>query len=267
MFKPALVAALLAFSGLFVVAQEQRPRQAIPPDAQVEQFLLHAKILHTHGVGKGITGSLRASLSDGTTTHDAQIQQIDEYRSQFAGPAGTELNFRDSWSFNVAAYKLDRMLGLNLVPVSVGRLYRGHTAAFTWWIDDVLMDEGERLKKKLSPPDTERWNQQMSLVRVFDQLIGNTDRNLGNLLITSDWRIWAIDHTRAFRLVGSVRTPENVTRCDREVLERMKALDRATLQRTIGSFMYTNEIPTVLSRRDEIVRIFEKAGPSALFDR
>ena len=50
----------------------------------------------------------------------------------------------------MAAYRLDRLLGLNLVPVSVGRLYRGHTAAFTWWIDDVMMDEGERLKKKLA---------------------------------------------------------------------------------------------------------------------
>ena len=88
MFKPSLVAALLAFSGLFVVAQEQPPRPAIPPDTQIEQFLLHARILHTHGVGKGITGSLRATLSDGTTTHDAQIQQIDEYRSQFQARPG-----------------------------------------------------------------------------------------------------------------------------------------------------------------------------------
>ena len=129
------------------------------------------------------------------------------------------------------------------------------------------MDEGERLKKTIHAPDTERWNRQMQLVRVFDQLIGNVDRNLGNLLITTGWRIWAIDHTRAFRLTPSLRTPQNVTRCDRQLFERMKALDTRTLQRTIGRFMYTTEIPALLSRRDEIVSIIEKAGPSALFDR
>ena len=39
----------------------------------------------------------------------------------------------------------------------------------------------------------------MQIVRLFDQLIYNIDRNLGNLMITNDWTIWAIDHTRAFR--------------------------------------------------------------------
>lgn len=267
MFKPTLVAAVLGLSGMFVVAQDQPPRPVVLPDAQIEQFLLHARILRTHPAAKGITGSLRASLSDGTTTHDAQIQSVDEYLSKFVGQRGAELNFRDTWSFNVAAYKLDRLLGLNLVPVSVARAYQRRPAAFTWWVDDVQMDEEERLKKKIPVPDTERWNRQMQLLRVFDQLIGNVDRNLGNVLITTDWRIWAIDHTRAFRLAPSLRTPQNVTRCDRQVLDRMKALDTSTLQRTIGPFTYTNEISALLSRRDEIIRILEKAGPSALFDR
>lgn len=267
MFRPMLVAALFGLGAIVVAAQDQPPHPVALPDAQIEQFLLHARILRTHPAAKGITGSLRASLSDGTTTHDAQIQSVDEYQNEFVGTRSTERNFRDTWSFNIAAYKLDRLLGLNLVPVSVARTWRGRAAAFTWWVDDVQMDEEERLKKKIHVPDTERWNQQMQLVRVFDQLIGNVDSNLGNLLITTDWRIWAIDHTRAFRLTPSLPTPQNVTRCDRQVLERIKALDKRTLERTIGPFIYTTEIPALLSRRDEIVRILEKAGPSALFDR
>ena len=66
-----------------------------------------------------------------------------------------------------------------------------------------MMDEGDRLKKKIGPPDLQRWNASMQMVRLFDQLIANTDRNLGNLIITNDWSIWAIDHTRAFRTQGS----------------------------------------------------------------
>ena len=39
---------------------------------------------------------------------------------------------------------------------------------------------------------------QLQVVRVFDELIQNRDRNQGNILWTSDWKMWLIDHTRAF---------------------------------------------------------------------
>jgi hypothetical protein len=88
-----------------------------------------------------------------------------------------------------------------MIPVSVERKVGGKTSAITWWVDDVMMDEMKRTNKKIDPPDRDIWNKQMYVVRVFDQLIYNTDRNLGNLLIDKNWRLWMIDHTRAFRLM------------------------------------------------------------------
>src|SRR3954464_9471519 len=170
-------------------------------DADAEHFLATARVVKTKAAGKGVTGSVRATLSDGTLTHDAHIQTIDEAKTEFRGTQGTELNFKDTYAFNVAAYKIDRLIGLNMVPVTVARRHGTSRASFTWWIDDVMMDEGERLKKHVVPDDLERWNRQMQLVRLFDQLIANTDRNLQNLVITKDWRLWPIDHTRAFRLL------------------------------------------------------------------
>jgi hypothetical protein len=236
-------------------------------DADIERFLKTARIVRTRSTDKGVTNSLRATLSDGATTHDAHVQTIDDRRVTGPAPQGAELNFRDSWMFNIAAYKLDRLIGLNLVPVSVERRHDSKSAAFTWWIDDVLMDEGERLKKKLNSPRPADWNEQMQMVRVFDQLIYNMDRNLGNLLITNGWNLWAIDHTRAFRLHKTLKSPENVTRCDRGVFDRLKALDKAALQREMGKYLAPWEIDAVLARRDEIVARLEKAGPGALFDR
>jgi hypothetical protein len=236
-------------------------------DSEIEQFLQRARIVKTRAAAKGITGSLRATLTDGTLTHDAHIQMIDESLPQFVSPSGTEFNFRDSWTYNVAAYRLDRLIGLRMIPVCVSRHWQSHGAAFTWWVDDVAMDEEERRKKRLEPPDTEAWNEQMQLVRVLDQLIFNVDRNLGNLLITKDWRIWPIDHTRSFRTYKTLKSPANITRCDRQLLEGMKQLDKATLQKTLGSFLTQFEIEGLLGRRDAIVALLDKAGPSALFDR
>jgi hypothetical protein len=251
------------------VAQEPAvpPQRAALSDAQIERFLLEARIVRTKAASKGVTGSLRATLTDGVMTHDAHIQPIDEQKAQFVSNGGTEFNFRDSWKFNVAAYRLDRMLELNLVPVSVERQWRNAPAAVTWWVDDVLMDEGERLNKKIEPPQPAFWNEQMQLVRVFDQLIYNVDRNLGNLLITKDWRVWAIDHTRAFRTYKTLKSAANVTRCDRQVMEKLKTLERASLKRELGDFLTDWEIDGLLARRDAIVGIIGKKGAAAIFDR
>jgi len=236
-------------------------------DTQIEHFLKEAKIVRTKSIGKGVTGSTRATLSDGTLTHDAQIQTVDEKKAQFDAPGATEFNFQDSWKFNVAAYRVDRLIGLQMVPVSIERTWKSTPAAFTWWIDDVLMDEGKRLKDKTQPPNSGTWNEQMQLVRIFDQLIYNVDRNMGNLLIGTTWRIWAIDHTRAFRSHNTLKSPANVTRCDRQVLDRLKQLNKETLKREIGSYVSEYQINGLLARRDKIVELIEKGGSVAIFER
>jgi hypothetical protein len=264
----AVAVSLGSISGVYArqATQAIGAAQALT-DAQIEEFLQKAEVIKTKTTKKGVTGSLEATLSDGTLTHQAHIQFIDESKREFQTAKGTEFNFRDSWTFNVAGYKIDRLIGLNMVPVSVSRRYRSKPAAFTWWVDDVLMDEGERLKNKTQPPDSTRWYQQTQLVHLFDQLIYNIDRNMGNMVITKDWRLWAIDHTRAFRTHETLKSPGAVTRCDRQVFEGLKRLDKDTLKREVGGFLDEWQIRSLLARRDAIVMKLEKAGPAALFDR
>ena len=233
------------------------PRAQAPAalgDAAIEAFLSKARVVSTRPIGKGVTGATRATLTDGNLTHDAQIQTVDQFKPVYRTRSGEERNFRDSWRFNVAAYKIDRLLGLDLVPVSVPRRWQMATGAFTWWVDDVLMDEEGRRAKDTQPPDAARWNTQMQTIRVFDQLIDNVDRNQGNILITSTWRLWAIDHTRAFRYATTPRKPENVSSMAPAVLDRLKALEFATLKKELGRYLTDDDIRNLLSRRDAILR-------------
>ncbi len=263
----AFAATLLAQAAPPVPQATSQRAPAALTDAQIEAFLLKAEVIKTKTSSKGVTGTIRATMTDGTMTHDAQIQTIDERKSQFVGTKGTEFNFRDSWAFNVAGYKIDRLIGMNMVPVSVSRRWRSQEAAYTWWIDDVMMEEGDRLKKNIQPPSSAAWNQQMQIVRLFDQLIANVDRNMGNLVITRDWRVWPIDHTRAFRTNNTLATPTNVTRADRVVVERLKALDRDTLKAATDKYLSSFEMDALLKRRDAIVKRLEMFGPVALFER
>ncbi len=232
-----------------------------------EQFLLKASITRERASKKGITGTVRATLSDGTITHDASIQSINEQKAKFEGVMGSEINFRDTYLFNIAAYRLGKMLGLGgMIPPSVPRAHVGYGSAWTWWVEDVLMDEGERAKKNTMGPDPDKWGRQTLIVRVFDQLIANTDRNAGNTLYDKDWRIWMIDHTRAFRLHKQLLNPKMLDKCDRQFLAAMKSLNLGGLKAELSPYLRQDEMKAILQRRDVIVSYFEKAGPDKLYE-
>lgn len=224
---------------------------------QKEEFLRTAKVAAIKDLSQGITHSRRATLEKDGIKHDAHVQTIYEQKSSFQGARGSELNFKDSYGFNVAAYKLDRVLDLNMIPVSVVRKVAGSEAAVTWWVDDVMMTELDRYKKGLPVPPSSEWNQQMWIVRVFDQLIANTDRNLGNLVICKNWDMWMIDHTRAFRARRDLLSKENLQKCDRTLLERLRKLDYATLEAAMKPYVNRMEIEGLLARRDLIVQFFD----------
>jgi len=232
-----------------------------------EEFLSTAKVASARGAKKGIAMTVRAKLSDGNVKHDASIQRIEEEKPRFETDKGTEINFRDSWQFNVAAYRLGRMLGLHdMIPPSVERPFEGRRGAWTWWIEDVTMDEIERVKKGENDPDSDHWARQYQIMKVFDQLISNMDRNQQNMLYDKHWRLWMIDHTRAFRVRTTVPDPKALQRCDQVLLERMKALNKDNLTDCIGKYVRPREIKGLLARRDQILATFEKLGPKAVYD-
>ena len=232
-----------------------------------EKFLTSARIIKEKPAPKGTTNTRRVTLSDGTLTHDASVQTIDEAKAVFQGTQGTELDFKDSWRFNVAAYRIDRLLAIGMIPATVERDFNGKPGSFTWWVDDVLMDEQERYRQKKVVPDTQDWNEQMWITRLFDQLIANVDRNLGNLLIDKSYKIWMIDHSRSFRLNKDLRSPKNLSRVDRQLFERLRQLNRDGVKVAVGGYLNNSEIDTLLDRRDRIVAHFEKGGPTLLFER
>jgi hypothetical protein len=116
----------------------------------------------------------------------------------------------------------------------------------------------ERHKQKLEAPDPDAWNNQMYKVRVFDELIYDTDANLTNVLIGEDWKIWRVDFTRAFRRSMDLRNPNNLVRCERQLFEKVKALDATELAGKTKHYLSKDEVKAVMARRDKIVAQFQK---------
>jgi hypothetical protein len=225
---------------------------------QIKQFLLTAKVVKSQHAKKGITDTLRLTLSDGTVTHDASFQAIDEHKSTKQLASGTELNFVDSYKYNLAAYQLAELLGIDdMLPVYVERKWQGNSGSLSWWLP-VKMDEAERHKQGLTAPDADAWNNQMYKVRVLDQLVYDNDANLTNVVIGENWKIWRIDFTRAFRLSKDLRNPGDLVRCDRQLLEKLKALDGNELTTRTKGYLTKSEVNALMARRDKIVGQFQK---------
>ena len=225
---------------------------------QIKQFLLTAKVVKSQEAKKGITQTLRLTLSDGTVTHDASFQKIDEHKPRMELAGGTELNFVDSYKYNIAAYQLAELLGVDdMLPVYVERKWKGDAGSLSWWLP-VKMDEVERHRQNLTAPDPDAWNNQMYKVRVLDQLVYDNDPNLTNVLIGEDWKIWRIDFTRAFRLSKDLRDPKDLVRCDRQLFEKLKALDGNELAEKTKHYLNKDEVKAVMARRDKIVAQFQK---------
>ena len=255
-----LVLLLLVLACAVMPAAAQAPAAAPPASLTQEEmanFLLKAEIGRVRSAGSGVTDSKRATLSDGTLTHDAHIQTVDVAKTIFEAGKHSETNFKDTYRFNIAAYRLSTLLGLR-VPVSVERKMNGDAAAFTWWVDDVAMDEEARNKSKAPlGPDPVRTTQQLSVMRAWDELIQNKDRNQGNILWTKDWTMWLIDHTRAFRLNHQLASPERLTRIDRDMFTRLRGLTRESIEKAVGNSLKKDELAALVARRDALVKHFE----------
>ena len=255
------VALALAFSAsIRATAEEPAP----PTETQLT-FLRTAKVVASRPIGKGITGALRLTLSDGSLTHDAAFQAVDKASTiqdlREGRKRAGELMFVDSYRYNIGAWELARLIGLDyMMPATVERRHNAAVGALSWWVDDVLMDEEERERTSSNPPSGQHvaLARQWQLMQIFAELVRDTDRNKGNVLYTRDWRLIMLDFTRAFRTQGVLRMPESLLGCDRNVLARLRSLTAADISQAAGRHLTKQEISALLQRRDLIVDHFDQ---------
>jgi hypothetical protein len=229
-------------------------RVTAPPGAKVwigryaeyERYLHEAPVARIESVPVGVTRPKRAFFEPGGLARAAIVKPL---------PMGQRSGFWEAYKSEVAAYELDRMLGLDMVPVTVERRVGGDLASVQLWVEDSkLLKE---IDQTLCPRPME-WAKQVCRQRVFDNLVANIDRNAGNMLVDGEWNIILIDHSRAF---AADRMPfeKEMTRIDRELFERMKALDQAGLMQRIRPWVLGDgPVKGILKRRDKIVAHFEK---------
>lgn len=211
-------------------------------EGEFEQYLASAPIERLANVPVGVTRPRRAFFAGPGLAGSAIFKPIEP---------GRQRGFFESYKAEIAAYELDKLLGLGMVPPTIERRIRGDRGSLQLWVDGVVW-----LKERegTTAPDVPAWNRQVYRHRVWDNLTGNVDRNQGNLLVDDEWNLILIDHSRAF--TTTPKMPFKLTRIDRELYGKLKALTEDDL-RPLSKWLADGPRP-LLWRRDAIVKEFER---------
>ncbi|MCJ7612001.1 MAG: hypothetical protein MUP19_07040 [Candidatus Aminicenantes bacterium] len=224
-----------------------------------EKFLSRAKVAGAEDIGEGVTRPKKLRL---------KRDEVEAF-AVWKRPTGTGADLLDKWEHEIAAYRLDKLLGLNMVPPTIERSYHGYVGSLQLWVDSPY-NELKLLKDKISvPPEKkELYDKAKSLQRAFDSLIANADRTLQNLRSTQDWRMILIDHSQSFRdtapyagrliyACGDDPSRPGISRLPRGFVDKMRALTYEKIRAAVENYLTSSEITEVLVRRDLLLKEIE----------
>ena len=230
-------------------------------DQEIESILRNGRVVERENLDVGVTLPERLWLEYEGYRISAAFKHLDFERKGLTHfeKAPPQLNFKDSFRYERAAYLLDRLLGLQMVPVTVLRNVQAHEGAVVAWVEDAITEQ-ERLRLKLAPEDIRLLIRQRAAMRLFDALVYNIDNNHGNQLWTRpDWRLHLIDHSRSFRQQSKL--PKSFANrpvsLGPELYDVLRSLDRPQIEAALGDVLSPGEIKTLVTRLKLILEKIE----------
>lgn len=220
---------------------------------EVLEYLQTADIKKLEKIPTGVTKPRKAFLEKDGVQAMAIFRDVNIQKDRWVDPnAGPRIDFRDSCVYECAAYWLSLLLGMDNIPPVVVRTYRGKKGTLQIWVENS-MTETDRLEQKIRPPDLISWSRQWQVVELFDQLVYNDDRNMGNILIDPSWKVWLIDHSRCFRTFSELPHADKVNRCERKIWEKLQAVSGEEIESRLRDLLRSQEIRALVARRQLLV--------------
>ena len=242
-------------------------------DETIMEVLRTARVLSREKVERGIADVEKVLLDHEGLLFNAAFRSVDVTvrKSAPRGIEGRRKKYRDAAIFERAAYELSELLGIGRVPPVVPRSIDGQDGTLQIWMEDIRPEVELVQGDRLDPPDRLRWLQQKQMMIVFDNLIANSDRNQGNILIDRSWNIWFIDHTRAFKRTSTLIYRDKMSHCERRLWRTLQEVDDDTIRQQLEPYLESQEITKLLARRRTLIRhiqsLIDKRGErDVLFD-
>jgi len=235
---------------------------------ELEEFLRTAEIISSEKIGEGVTKPIKLTLKKG---------EVVRY-GVWKNPRGIQEGYLEGWQYEIAAYQMDKLLELNLIPPTVERKFKGKKGSIQLWVEDIKYSLLDIIEDRIPfPPSAHanHLNNMKYVARAYDSLIANEDRTQQNILYTTDWRMILIDHSRSFRssrkftkqlMFGKngIRGQKFIRRLPRALVEKIKALTLDSIKNAVGPYLNDKEIKAILIRKElflkEIDEMIKEVG-------
>lgn len=258
LLKTGLVMMAMAW-GFFMVASDylfgdQKERE------QLENFLSKARVVRvSKGQAGGRTAPWIVSLDDGRMKGRAIFKYVHRPRPAM---------IPDSYFYELAAYELNKLLDLDIMPTVVARKLDGRNGSLQVMLTGVI-NEAQRQRKGLTPPDEESFQQALAEVVVFENLVYDQCLDQDDILISlNTWQVWRIDFSESFAPVPELLADCPIRRCSRELFNSLSRLDPGLLTNKVKSYLSEQEIEALLKRKDLIIaalkKLIEEQGEEAV---
>ena len=262
----SMISAIFLFTFASLTAFGQFTPEELAQRKDLEDFLKTAEITGYKDIGEGVTHPKKLYLKKNGI----------EKSGVWKNPSGIQKGFLEGWQYEIAAYKMDKLLGLGMVPPTVERKFKGKRGSLQLWVEHAMSDL-DRMERKIQiPPDKlDHWSKMKYLQRAFDSLIANDDRTQQNIRYTKDWRMILIDHSRSFRsskeytkklLFGknAEGRPKLFRQLPRTFVEKVKSLTFEDIKKAVGPYLKDKEIKAILARKklllEEIEEMIKEKG-------
>ena len=227
-------------------------------DSELENFLSTAEITEIKRIGTGITKPMKITLKQGERVIYAVFKTFDSNPGMQNRKGYNKRRDKDAdrYVYDVAAYRLDRLLDLQMVPVAVLREINGREGVLQYWVENSI-NERDRLEEGVAFEGYCKQKEQYRLRYIFDILIYNEDRNLTNILwCKDDFMMMFIDHSRAFRIAeGRPRQYRDVPLSVSDLFrKKLQGLNSENLTNALSPYLHPRQISAILKRRDLILR-------------
>lgn len=240
---------------------------------QWEKFLKTAEIVRFEDVGEGVTEPIKIELREGNV----------ERKAVWKNPKGMQKGFLEGWQYEIAAYRLDKLLDLNIIPPTVERKFKGKPGSLQLWVESEY-SLLRIIEDKIPIPESENihLNRMKYIARAFDSLIANEDRTQQNILYARDWRMILIDHSRSFRsskkftqklIYGNNAEgrPKPFRELPKSFVEKVSALTFESIKDAVGPYLDDKEIQAILIRKELVLKeiddmIKEKGRDKVLYE-
>jgi len=228
--------------------------------AELEQYLRTATVVKMEDLSVGVTGPRRAYLEPGGPFDSMVWKPI---------APGIRGGFFESYRSEIATYEIDKLLGLDMVPPTVEKRVDGTLGAAVMWAAPTRSFKEMGANGAPTPPPMyiAKFTRAVVRAKMFDNLVGNIDPNLGNWLVDPTWNLILVDHSRA--LTTNTRLIHKMTHIDQELWAKMQALTEEQLKAAVGEWLGGREIRALLERRkklgEEIDRLVKANGPDQVF--